>query len=63
MRGVRPEELDYGGTAQPLRDVFIALRANVRAVLEAVTLADVAGGKLPEVVRELVRDREAWSPH
>src|SRR5205809_5107079 len=63
VRGVRPEELDYGGTAQPLRDVFIALRANVRAVLEAVTLADVAGGKLPEVVRELVRDREAWSPH
>ena len=63
VRGVRPEELAYGGTAQPLRDVFVALRANVRAVLEAVTLADVAAGELPEVVRELVRDREAWSPH
>jgi len=63
VHGVRPEELDYGGTAQPLRDVFVALRANVRAVLESVTLADVAAGELPEVVRELVRHREAWSPH
>src|SRR5712691_4601650 len=60
VRGVRPEELEYDGTAEPLRDVFVALRANVRAILEAVTLADVASGELPEVVRELVRDREAW---
>src|SRR5438128_11243790 len=56
VRGVRPEELTYEGTAEPLRDVFVALRANVRAILEAVTLADVASGELPEVVRELVRD-------
>ena len=63
VRGVRPEELDYIGTAQPLRDVFVALRANVRAVLEAVTVADVAAGELPDVVRKLVRERDAWSPH
>ena len=63
VRGVRPEELDYGGTAQPLRDVFIALRANVRAVLEAVTLADVAADELPARVRDLLRNPEAWSPH
>src|SRR5437016_9917377 len=46
VRGVRPEELEYEGRAAPLKEVFVALRANVRAVLEAVTLADVAAGEL-----------------
>jgi hypothetical protein len=46
-----------------LRDVFVVLRANIRAVLEDVTLADVAAGELPERVRELVRDDDAWAPH
>jgi Rrf2 family protein len=63
VRGVRPEELSYDGAAASLRDVFVALRANIRAVLEDATLADVAAGQLPDVVRELVRDPEAWSPH
>jgi len=63
VRGVRPEELDYNGAASALRDVFIALRANVRAVLEEVTIADVASGALPDRVRELVDDPDAWSPH
>ena len=63
VRGVRPEELSYEGAATPLREVFVALRANVRAVLEEVTLADVAAGELPDRVRKLVRDDDAWSPH
>jgi len=63
VRGVRPEELSYDGAAASLRDVFVALRANIRAVLEDVTLADVAADELPDRVRELVRDPEAWSPH
>jgi Rrf2 family protein len=63
VRGVRPEDLAYEGAANPLRDVFVALRANVRAVLEEVTVADVAAGELPERIRELVRDPDAWSPH
>ena len=63
VRGVRPEELEYVGPAQALRDVFVALRANIRAVLEEVTIADVATGELPDRVRDLVRDPEAWSPH
>jgi Rrf2 family protein len=63
VRGVRPEELEYAGAATALADVFVALRANIRAVLEHVTLADVAAGELPDFVRELVRDPEAWSPH
>jgi Rrf2 family protein len=62
VRGQRPEELDYRGSAQPLQEVFVALRANIRAVLETVTLADVASGDLPESVRELARRGDAWNP-
>src|SRR6185437_1275669 len=40
VRGMRPEDVTYRGTATPLREVWIAVRANLRAVLERVTLAD-----------------------
>jgi Rrf2 family protein len=63
VRGVPPEELEYDGHAARLRDVWIALRANLRAVLEEVTLADLAAGSLPPSVEELTRDPEAWLPH
>jgi Rrf2 family protein len=62
VRGQPPQELEYAGSAQPLQEVFIALRANIRSVLETVTLADVAAGALPESIRELARDRDAWQP-
>jgi Rrf2 family protein len=63
VRGVRPDLVTYQGPAEPLRDVWIAVRASLRSVLETVTLADVAGGELPPAVRELVADPEAWAPH
>jgi Rrf2 family protein len=63
VRGVRPDALEYHGSSEPLRDVWIAVRASLRSVLEEVTLADVAGGELPAAVRELVADPEAWAPH
>ena len=63
VRGVRPDSVIYQGAAEPLRDVWIAVRASLRSVLEAVTLADVASGELPDVVRELVADPESWAPH
>lgn len=47
VRGVRPEDVEYSGSAAPLRELWIALRANMRAVLETATLADLARGKLP----------------
>jgi Rrf2 family protein len=62
VRGQRPEELEYRGSAQPLQEVFVALRASIRAVLETVTLADVASGDLPESVRELAGSGDAWDP-
>ncbi len=45
VRGSRPETVEYAGPAAKLQDVWIALRANMRAVLEELTLADVASGE------------------
>jgi Rrf2 family protein len=63
VRGVRPDAVEYHGSSERLREVWIAVRASLRSVLEEVTLADIAGGELPAVVRDLVADPEAWSPH
>jgi Rrf2 family protein len=41
VRGERPDDLDYEGTAVPLRDTWIELRAAMRGVLEQTTLADL----------------------
>jgi len=60
VRGQAPESLAYRGPAGKLREVWVALRANIRAVLEGVTLADVARGELPPHVDELTRDADAW---
>ena len=60
VRGQRPEEVEYDGSAEALQQVWIALRANLRAVLEHVTVADVATGKLPKAVTSLTRSEDAW---
>ena len=60
VRGNRPEEIEYRGSAEPLQQVWVALRANLREVLERVTLADIANGTLPEHVIALTRDEDAW---
>ena len=57
----RPEELRYEGAAEPLRDVWIAVRASLRGVLENVTLAHLARGSLPRSVRRLTTDPDAWA--
>jgi Rrf2 family protein len=60
VRDVAPEGVEYSGPAARLRDVWIALRASMRSVLETVTLADVAGGRLPASVRTFLDDPAAW---
>ncbi len=61
VRGERPEDVAYSGAAEKLRDVWIAVRVNLRAVLEEVSLADVVSGDLPDFVGELIADPGAWS--
>ncbi|HEY8093326.1 MAG TPA: Rrf2 family transcriptional regulator [Acidimicrobiales bacterium] len=63
VRGARPDSLTYEGSAGPLRDVWLAVRANLRAVLEVVTVADIAEGHLPELIPRLLNDPEASRPH
>lgn len=63
VRGVRSEQLEYDGSAAKLLDVWVAVRASLRGVLEQVTLADVASGRLPASVEKLASDRDAWEPH
>jgi Rrf2 family protein len=56
----RPEDVEYDGAAEPLRTVWVALRANMRAVLESVTLADLVADRLPASVRRLADRPDAW---
>ena len=60
VSGHRPETLDFQGRSEPLRDVWVAVRASLRSVLEHVTLADVAAGDLPDHVRALTGEQDAW---
>jgi len=61
VSGRRPEDVTFNGTAEPLREVWIAVRASLRRVLEGVTLADVAAGEMPEHVLALTADPGAWN--
>ncbi|HEY6761324.1 MAG TPA: Rrf2 family transcriptional regulator [Baekduia sp.] len=60
VRGGRPEDVDYSGSAEPLQKVWIGVRASLRRVVEQVTLADLAANKLPKDVEQLADDPEAW---
>jgi Rrf2 family protein len=55
-----PEDLHYPGPAERLRDVWVAVRANLRGVLESITLAEVADGRLPWRIDAILNDPEAW---
>ncbi len=61
VRGERPEHLAYAGSAAPLQDVWIALRANIRDVLEHVTVGALAAGELPASITQLAHEPGAWS--
>jgi Rrf2 family protein len=60
VRGQAPEDMDYPGAAEHLRDVWVATRAALRTVLEQVTLADVVSGQLPDAARGLLAEPGAW---
>jgi Rrf2 family protein len=61
VRGSRPENLAYIGSAAALQEVWIALRASERTILEGVTLAHVVSGELPKPVATLAANPAAWS--
>lgn len=59
----RPDQLDFTGSAEPLVQVWIAVREHIRSILESVSIADVANRTLPSLVTEITANWEAWMPH
>ncbi len=60
VRGERPEQVHYTGTATAMTNVWIALRVSERNILESVSLAAVAKDDLPTSVTKLLEDPDAW---
>jgi Rrf2 family protein len=60
VQSTPPEAIEYSGNAEKLREVWVAVRASLRSVLENVTLADLVSGELPAIVTELTAAPEAW---
>ncbi len=60
VSGISPDRVTFDGAAAPMREVWVAVRASLRTVLEVTTLADVVGRELPPVVGELIAQPGAW---
>lgn len=56
VRDIGLGDLPYSGPTVALTDLWRALRASMRSVLEQTTLADVASGVLPPHVTRMARD-------
>ncbi len=63
VRGERAENLDYPDGTGSLQEVWVALRAALRNVLERVTLDDIANDRLPPDLKKLTDNPDAWLPH
>jgi Rrf2 family protein len=61
VQGIRPEELVFEGSAEPLQRMWVCVRASLRSVLENVTIADLVAGTLPPKVDRLADDPDAWA--
>jgi Rrf2 family protein len=60
VRGLRPHETEYTGAAEHLPEVWVAVRASLRRVLDEVTIGQVLSGRLPPHVRRLIEPADAW---
>jgi len=62
VQSAPPESITYTGSAKELQNVWIAVRASLRDVLESTSLADLVSGELPENVRSLADAKDSWAP-
>jgi Rrf2 family protein len=60
VHGLRPHETNYGGVAEHLPDVWVAVRASLRRVLDETTVQQVLTGALPAHVRRMIGAPDAW---
>jgi Rrf2 family protein len=61
VQSTPPESIEYRGNSEDLQEVWIAVRANLRNVLENVTLADLVSGDMPDVVTTLAAEPDSWA--
>lgn len=61
VQDAKPEDVSYPGPAAKLQDVWIAVRASLRQVLEEVTIGHLLAGKLPDDVEALTKSEDAWA--
>ncbi len=62
VRGLRPNETSYIGVASHLPELWVAVRASLRRVLDETTLQHVLTGKFPPHIRRMVDAPDAWLP-
>jgi len=60
VRGLRPHETSYDGVAEHLPVVWVAVRASLRRILDGTSLQQLLTGELPDEVRRLALDPDAW---
>jgi Rrf2 family protein len=60
VRGQRPESHTYEGAARHLQDVWVAVRASLRSILELTTVAQVVEGRLPDTVTAYTSEDRSW---
>ncbi|MEP6851169.1 MAG: Rrf2 family transcriptional regulator [bacterium] len=62
VRGLRPDQTSYTGVAEHLPEVWVAVRASLRRVLDETTIDQVLSGSLPRHVARMVQAPDAWLP-
>ena len=60
VRGLRPHETRYEGVAEHLPTVWVAVRVSLRNVLDDTSLAALLSGELPDHVRAMAEEPDAW---
>lgn len=60
VRGLRPENVSYEGSAEHLQDVWVGIRVALRGILENVSLADVVTGSFGSELSGLLLQPDAW---
>lgn len=62
VRRLSPDEMTYDGAAKHLPEIWVAVRASLREVLDETTLAQVLDGNLPRRVQRMIDSPGAWKP-
>ncbi len=60
VRGRRPHQTSYDGVAEHLPVLWVAVRSSLRRVLDDTSLEQLRTGRLPDLVRRLADEPDAW---